>query len=116
MSQSKSSSSKGFTFSKFNTSTDVVYAVDKNGRVPLALDIAACERWYESDPSLIFADIEIFQEMHRLDPISLIWGIDPSGQKGFKAVLDMMISKMNLSAKTLKAIESMSAQYVGGAE
>ena len=54
--------------------------------------------------------------MHRLDPLSLIWGIDPSGQKGFKAVLDMMISKMTLSAKALKAIESMSAQYVGGAE
>ena len=88
----------------------------KEHRVPLAVDLLACKKWYEMDPSLIFADIEIFQEMHRLDPLSLMWGIDPSGQEGFKALLDAFLSRLDLSAECLASIAVLSARYEGGAE
>ena len=90
-----------------NMNTDALPVVSDAGNeetVPLSLDINGCKRYYESNPSLIFEDIYIFQELFKLDSKVTLYGINPSGNKGANDLLERILDELDLSEPTLSTI------------
>ena len=92
-----------------NMNTDALPVVSEDTEtLLLELNVAECERYYEINPSLIFADIESFRELYRVNPGVCLYGINPTGSKGWKALLDKILSVVTLSIETRAIIKKMS--------
>ena len=114
-------SSKGFGSSRtdgFQTlgdylhcNTDTTYST-KSHSIPLYVDLVACAKAYEVNPSLLFSDLETHRELNKLDPMYLPWGFNPQTAVGFWSIFRKMIENLTLSDACTKSIQALTRDYI----
>lgn len=97
-----------------NSTTSVASKTSNQSPIPLLLDHEACKIAYESDPTLLFSDIDVFKLINQADPNALFYGFNPNNSDECLKLAIEMANQVCLSKDCRVALAHLALVYFGG--